>query len=419
VSLQSEARRRTPPTSPETLDRIRLLPALQQPDWQDHPALNDSRNALSDAEPLVDAEHVRTLRLLLAEVAAGRMQIVQAGDCAEDPAEHTYRHLGRKLDLLEALAGVMRRGTGLPVLGVGRIAGQFAKPRSSPFEVIDGVRLPSYRGPLVNAPEPTAAARTADPARLADCHRSAAAMMRLLNSPGVLNPAPLLWTSHEALVLDYELPQIRPADDGRFYLTSTHWPWIGERTRQPQGAHVALMSAVANPVSCKVGPSTTPAQVVELCGLLDLDREPGRLTLISRMGSKINEALPALVTAVRAAGHPVIWLCDPMHGNTISAPSGHKTRLVTAVRDEMVAFQRIVTESGGVAGGVHLETTPDPVTECAAGQADIGGVGHHYTTLCDPRLNPEQALTLLTDWTAVPFSRGPVAHPLPGTPIHP
>ena len=398
MTVQSEVHR-----TPQILDRLRLLPALQQPDWQDHPELPGSRSALADTTPLVDVDHIRTFRLLLAEVAAGRMQIVQAGDCAEDPAEHTHRHLGRKLDLLEAMAGVMRRNTGRPVLCVGRIAGQFAKPRSSAIDVVGDLELPSYRGPLVNLPEPTAEARRPDPARMLECHASATAMMRLLNSPGVLTPAPLLWTSHEALVLDYELPQVRRADDdGLLYLTSTHWPWVGERTRQPDGAHVALMREIANPVACKVGPKTTPEQAVELCGLFDPDREPGRLTLISRMGPAIEKGLPALVDAVRAAGHPVIWLCDPMHGNTIPAPSGHKTRLLTSVRAEMTAFQRIVAEHGGIAAGVHLETTPDPVTECSADADRTGEVGNHYTTLCDPRLNPQQALSLVTGWSANP-----------------
>ena len=208
-----------------------------------------------------------------------------------------------------------------------------------------------------------------------------------------------MWTSHEALLLDYELPMVRRQPDGGLLLGSAHWPWIGERTRQVDGAHVALLAAVDNPVACKVGPQMTPEQILALCERLDPRREPGRLTLIARMGADaVRAALPPLVRAVRAAGHPVIWLTDPMHGNTVNSPVGLKTRCVETVIREVTDFQSAVAEAGGVDGGLHLETTPDQVTECAVGESEIPGVGEKYTSLCDPRLNPSQAVAVASAW---------------------
>ena len=376
------------------------MPAAQQPGWESHPELPDIRRKLAGRAPLVDPNHTELLRLIMADVATGRMQIIQAGDCAEDPAEHSPRQLRRKVSLLHSLAGVMQTNTRRPVLCVGRIAGQFAKPRSRPTERVGNRELPAFRGILVNDREPTPGARRPDPRRLLAGHHAAATMMNFLNGDPGREPGPRLWTSHEALILDYEVPQLRRTEDGALTLASTHWPWVGERTRQPDGAHVALLAAVTNPVAAKVGPDATEDALLDLCGRLDPDREPGRLALISRMGPAIGTALPGLVTAVRRAGHPVSWLCDPMHGNTVQAPCSRKTRHVGAVLREVGEFQRIVTDRGGVAAGLHLETTPDQVTECVTSEADVDRIGDNYTTLCDPRLNPQQALSVAAAWSA-------------------
>jgi 3-deoxy-7-phosphoheptulonate synthase len=213
-----------------------------------------------------------------------------------------------------------------------------------------------------------------------------------------------VWTSHEALLLDYEVPLVRSDETGRRYLASTHWPWIGYRTNQLDGAHVALLASVANPVASKVGPGMSTDELLALCERLDPDREPGRLTLIARMGAEaVAEQLPAMAAAVRAAGHPVIWLSDPMHGNTVTAPEGRKTRLVETVLREVKEFQNAIADAGAVVGGLHLETTPDDVTECAHDEHSLESVGDRYTTLCDPRLNPAQALEVAAAWQGRPL----------------
>lgn len=394
---------RSPPTEDE-VRRYLSLPAAQQPDWGDAWLVDKVRADLAALPGLVAWDEVRQLRALLAEAAAGRLLIVQAGDCAEDPADCVPEVVDRKVGLLDALAGVVRMRTGLPVVRVGRIAGQFAKPRSRPTERVDGVELPVFRGLVVNGTEPEPMARRADPLRLVTGYRAAAtAMDRLRRQAGSWTPLPdpAVWTSHEALLLDYELPLLRRSDDGRLLLASTHWPWIGERTRDPAGAHVRLLADVANPVACKVGPGCTPAELLELCAALDPGREPGRLTLVARFGAgRPTDRLAGLVSAVREAGHPVIWLCDPLHGNTVTAPGGLKTRLLTAVLQEVGEFLTAVRRGGGVAGGLHLEATPDPVAECVADAAALGDAGRSgpYTTLCDPRLNPAQALTVAAAW---------------------
>jgi 3-deoxy-7-phosphoheptulonate synthase len=342
--------------------------------------------------------------MLLAEAASGTYQIIQAGDCAEDPAESGPQDINRKIGLIDALAGVMKINTGRPVIRIGRIAGQFAKPRSSPTEVVDGQELPVYRGHLVNGPAPTLGERRADPDRMLACYAAAEQATTFLRQrTGAWMPptgAPV-WTSHEALILDYERPLLRRTAGGQSFLASTHLPWIGERTRDPEGSHVRMLAHVANPVACKVGPTMTPAELVNLCARLDPGREPGRLTLIARMGvSQVAAKLPALVAAVRDAGYPVSWLCDPMHGNTIKTFMGLKTRSVHTVIEEIVAFQQAVADAGGIAAGLHLETTPDDVTECTWNEARSADVGRRYTTLCDPRLNPQQAFAVAGAWSA-------------------
>jgi 3-deoxy-7-phosphoheptulonate synthase len=379
--------------------QIRLLPAEQQPQWRHHPDLPRISSALAAAPALIGPAEIDGLRGLLAEAAAGRLQILQAGDCAEDPTQNSSQCLSRKLGLVEALAAVMRVSTGLPVLTVGRIAGQFAKPRSRDSEQAGGVTLPVYRGPMINRPDPDLVARRHDPSLMLTCHAAAAATVRYLSRTEAGRTAPLLWTSHEALVLDYELPQLRRGEGAGLILTSAHWPWIGLRTCQPAYAHVAMLAAVSNPVACKVGPGTTAAEVVDVCARLDPLREPGRLTLIARMGAAaVTERLPALVTAVRRAAHPVIWLCDPMHANTTTTDGGRKTRLVSALVSEVRGFQQAVRGAGGTAGGLHLEVTPDPVTECVSSAAELPALGERYTTLCDPRLNPRQAIEVAAAW---------------------
>jgi 3-deoxy-7-phosphoheptulonate synthase len=345
---------------------------------------------------------VRALRALLARAATGTALVAQVGDCAEDPAQATAAGVARRTALLEELADLLELASGKPVLRVGRIAGQFAKPRSKPTEVVDGIELPVYRGHLVNSPEPDPKARRPDPERMLTGHQAARQVIAHL---GWGDPAerlladPQVWTSHEALLLDYELPQVRRDANGTALLTSTHWPWIGERTRRLDGAHVALLAAVANPVACKVGPTMTVDELLELCARLDPGREPGRLTLISRMGlPAISKRLAPLVAAVRASGHPVIWLCDPMHGNTVPTPGGLKTRYLETLAAELRAFQEAVSAAGGVVGGLHLETTPDDVLECVADASQVHRVGERYTSFCDPRLNPDQAAELVSAW---------------------
>ncbi|MFF2661020.1 3-deoxy-7-phosphoheptulonate synthase [Kitasatospora sp. NPDC058032] len=377
-------------------------PAGQQPDWPDPVELAAVRKELADRPALVAAAGVHRLRALLARVAQGRAHVLQAGDCAEDPQESTFGDVARKAALLDLLAGRLKLTTHRPVVRIGRIGGQYAKPRSRPTERCDGIELPVYRGHLVNGPEPDRARRTPDPRRLTAGYEAARRVMDHLGrlapgEPAAVGPPP--WTSHEALLLDYELPLLRRDERGRPLLASTHFPWIGERTRDPDGAHVALLARVVNPVGCKVGPATAVEELLRLCALLDPGREPGRLTLIARLGAdRVAEVLPGLVRAVRTAGHPVVWLSDPMHGNTVTGPDGLKTRLVPALVREVEAFQQAVRSEGGVDGGLHLETTPDDVTECADDGAGLARVGDKYTSLCDPRLNPGQALAVVSAW---------------------
>jgi 3-deoxy-7-phosphoheptulonate synthase len=399
---------RVPLDVPRGEEPWQFVPAQQQPDWHNPLRAATVRAELARLPGLVAWEEVQALRMLLAEVAAGKYQIVQAGDCAENPTECGPTQIARKVGLLNTLAEVMKANTGRPVVRIGRIAGQFAKPRSAATEIVDGIELPTYRGHLVNSPAPTLQARRADAERMLDCydaaHRTTTYLRRHTGGWTSLTGAPV-WTSHEALVLDYELPLLRSAPTGQTMLASTHLPWIGERTRQPDGAHVQILAEVANPVACKVGPSTTVQELVSLCDRLDPAREPGRLTLIARMGAhRVMDALPPLVAAVRAAGHPVAWVCDPMHGNTVRSPGGLKTRSVDTLIREVGGFQQAVLLEGAIPAGLHLETTPDRVTECAWTDTDFSSVGQRYSSLCDPRLNPQQAITVAGAWGA-PASR--------------
>lgn len=392
----------------DLLERVQNCEALQQPQWSEPSQLNDAQAYLRESPALVQLEDILALRAVLARVAAGEALVIQSGDCAEDMDEYEPGHVARKAAVLDLLAGAFRLVTEQPVVRVGRIAGQFAKPRSKPSEVVGDVELPVYRGDMVNGREAHSGSRQHDAQRLVKGYNAAREIMQHLGwmedrATGAVLAGPPAWTSHEMLVLDYEVPLLREDGHGRVYLGSTHWPWIGERTRQEEGAHVTLLSAVLNPVACKVGPNITPSQLLTLCERLDPRREPGRLTLIARMGaSAVAERLPPLVKAVREAGHPVIWLSDPMHGNTVVAPCGNKTRLVQTIAEEIAAFRQAVTAAGGVAGGLHLETTPDEVTECANDADALHQVASRYRSLCDPRLTPWQAITAVMAWNTSP-----------------
>jgi 3-deoxy-7-phosphoheptulonate synthase len=395
----------------------RPAPAHQQPDWLDAAEALRIRKHLALRSPLVSLEDVCALRTQLARVAAGDALIMQAGDCAEDPADCDDERVLQKVAAIDQCAVMLAKAGGRPALRIGRIAGQFAKPRSRPLERIGDIDLPVYRGHMVNGPSADPRSRFPDPRRILTGYLAASRMMAVLGWTGTSGRADLLewsdgpdqpesavdesvvWTSHEALLLDYELPMLRGTDGGPRWLASTHFPWIGDRTRQPDGAHVALLAAVANPVACKVGPGMSPDELTAVCRRLDPEREPGRLTLIARMGANsVADLLPALVRRVRDAGHPAIWLCDPMHGNTVSTPDGRKTRLLTAISREIRDFRHAVEQAGGVPGGLHLEITPDDTTECVRDESQLARVSDRYASLCDPRLNPLQACSVIEAW---------------------
>ncbi|KUJ69101.1 hypothetical protein ACZ90_14285 [Streptomyces albus subsp. albus] len=381
----------------------RRRPAAQQPDWPDPALLRRVRARLADTAPLVPPHEILDLRRLLSRAAHADAFVVQLGDCAEPFDPPTFAGTAARVDLLHSTARTVSRALHRTAIPIGRIAGQYAKPRSSPTERVGDLVLPSFRGHLVNDPAPHPAARIPDAMRLLRGHGHAGAVLGLLRElagsgmamPGALaGRAPAVWTSHEALVLDYEEPLVRRDQvTGAWCLTSTHLPWIGARTCDPDGAHVRFLSGVANPVGLKVGPATTPAQLTELCARLDPDHQPGRLVLISRMGAeRVRTALPELVAAVARQGHPVVWVCDPVHGNTVTAATGHKTRHVEAVCDEVAGFFAAVRAARGWPGGVHLEATPDEVTECVGGTPGVAEreLPLRYETACDPRLNGRQ-----------------------------
>ena len=399
--------------------------------------------------PLVFAGEARNLTQRLAQVANGEAFLLQAGDCAESFDAFSADAIRDKLKLILQMAVVLMYSAGVPVVKVGRIAGQFGKPRSSPTETINGVELPSFRGHIVNDIAFDEAARRPDPERMLTAYQQSAATLNLLRAftnggfgdlsrvhawnqefvatsnegrtyeamadeidralrfmkacgVDIQAEARLqnvdFWTSHEALILGYEEALTRQDSlTGDWYDCSAHMLWIGDRTRQLDGAHVAFLAGVGNPVGCKVGPSVTPDEVVALCEVLNPGRVPGRLTLISRMGAEtIDATLPPLLEAVRDAGHPVVWACDPMHGNTFTAPSGRKTRHFDAVLAEIGGFFRAHQQAGTWPGGVHVELTGDDVTECLGGAEEIldADLDTRYETMCDPRLNARQSLDL-------------------------
>ena len=421
-------------------------PAAQQPGWPDPAQVSEVTGQLAALPPLVIAAECDALTERLAAVTRGEAFVLQGGDCAETFAGATADAVRGKLQTLLQMAVVLTYGAQVPIVKIGRMAGQFAKPRSQPDEVHDGVRLPAYRGDAINGLDFTAQARTPDPARLirayhcsavtlnlcrafttggyADLHQvhawnqdfvarspsgqryervageidRALAFMRACGAdPDELRSVEF-YASHEALVLDYEQALTRTdSRTGQRYDTSAHFLWIGERTRALGGAHVEFARAIANPVGVKLGPGADPADVLALIERLNPRARPGRLTLITRMGAgRVRATLPPLVKAVTASGAPVAWVCDPMHGNTFEAPSGHKTRRFNDVLDEVQGFFEVHRGLGTHPGGIHIEFTGDNVTECVGGSYQIAAADLHrrYETACDPRLNRSQALDL-------------------------
>jgi len=422
------------------------LVAAQQPNWPDKAALAKAVEQLRTFPPLVFAGECDTLKEKIAEAAEGRAFWLQGGDCAETFAGATADSIRNRMKTILQMAAVLQYGASLPVLKVGRMAGQFAKPRSNDNETRGDVTLPAYRGDAVNDLEFTLESRTPDPQRLVRVYQTSVSTLNLvrafthggfadlrrvhewnkgfirdsavgeryeqmaneigralafMHSAGV-DPDAFrsvdLYSSHEALILEYERALTRI--DSRTqepYDVSAHFVWIGERTRKIDGAHVDFCSKIRNPIGVKLGPKTQVDEVLALIEKLDPNREPGRLTFITRMGAGVvREALPKLVEGVTKSGAKVLWVCDPMHGNTYEAPSGYKTRKFDDVLDEVRGFFEVHKKLGTHPGGIHIELTGDDVTECVGGGEQIShdDLSSRYETACDPRLNHTQSLEL-------------------------
>ena len=429
-------------------DTWKSFEASQQPIWPDNNSLQKVLDELSALPPLVFAGEARNLTEQLAAVSQGKAFLLQAGDCAEsfDTSADSIRD---RLRVILQMAVILTYYTGVPVVKVGRIAGQFAKPRSSDTETVDGLELPSFRGHMVNDINFNEDSRAANPKRLLTAYNRAAATLNLLRAftKGgfaalsrvhqwnrefvAASPAGQRYeiladeidravsfmqacgidgdklselsevdfhTSHEALILGYEEALTRQDSlTGEWYDCSAHMLWIGERTRELDGAHVEFLRGVKNPIGCKLGPDADAKDVLTLCETLNPERVPGRLTLISRMGSEtVSEKLPLILETVQEAGHPVVWVCDPMHGNTFSTENGHKTRHFDDILKEITAFFEAHNKVGTYPGGVHLELTGDDVTECLGGgaQLDADDLSKRYETMCDPRLNGSQSIDI-------------------------
>ena len=425
------------------------FPAVQQPQWPDSGALDNALKQISAFPPLVFAGEARSLQTALGQVASGNAFLLQAGDCAESFEEFSAVNIREKLRVILQMAVMLTYSMGVPVVKVGRIAGQFAKPRSNNTETVNGVELPVFRGHMVNGPDAHAEARIPNPDRLVQAYHQAASTLNLVraftkggfadlnrvhawNQEFVAQSAEGkryedvaseieralafmracgidtetntalhqvdVYTSHEALILGYEEALTRQDSlTGGWYDCSAHMLWIGERTRQLDGAHVEFLRGVGNPIGCKIGKTTDVDYVLSLCETLNPARIPGRLTLISRMGANdVEEALRPLLRAVRDAGHPVVWACDPMHGNTYSAPNGRKTRHLEDIVKEITGFVKAHRAEGTWPGGIHIELTGENVTECLGGSAGLGNddLDTRYETVCDPRLNGRQSIDL-------------------------
>ncbi|MGH3941352.1 MAG: class II 3-deoxy-7-phosphoheptulonate synthase [Pseudonocardiaceae bacterium] len=427
------------------LDAALARPALQQPSWPDPEAVHKVRAVLESVPPITVPAEVDRLRDQLAAVARGEAFLLQGGDCAETFVDNTEPHLRANIRTLLQMAVVLTYGSSMPVVKVGRVAGQYAKPRSAER---DALGLVSYRGDMINSLVATPEARVHDPSRLIRAYANAAAAMNLVRALSMAGMADLhkvhdwnkdfvrrspagaryealageidrglrfmsacgvedsslhsteIYASHEALVLDYERAMLRldnTTEVPSLYDLSAHFLWVGDRTRALDGAHIAFAELLANPIGIKLGPSTTPDQAVEYIERLDPHGVPGRLTLISRMGAqRVRDVLPQIVAKVTASGHQVIWQCDPMHGNTIESTTGYKTRHFDWVVDEVQGFFEVHHALGTYPGGIHVELTGEDVTECLGGAQDISDadLSGRYETACDPRLNTQQALEL-------------------------
>lgn len=427
------------------LDYWRQLPIKQQPQWPDARDVESVSTQLSTLPPLVFAGEVDTLRSRLAQAAQGKAFLLQGGDCAETFAGATADKIRNRIKTVLQMAVVLTYAAEMPVIKMGRMAGQFAKPRSSDTETRDGVTLPAYRGDIVNGYDFTEEARTANPERLLQAYNTSVSTLNLIrafttggfadlrevhswNKGFAQNPANIqyealakdidraikfmaacgsdfealktteFFVSHEALLMDYERPMTRiDSRTGHPYNTSAHFLWIGERTRELDGAHVDFLSRVRNPIGVKLGPTTDVENMKQLIDKLDPNREPGRLTFITRMGAgKIRDALPPLLEAIKDMDANPLWITDPMHGNGITTPNGYKTRRFDDVMDEVRGFFEAHREVGTFPGGVHVELTGDDVTECLGGSEHIDekDLESRYESLCDPRLNHMQSLEL-------------------------
>jgi len=429
----------------------REFPIKQVPEYPDLSSLKEVEETLGKRPPLVFAGEVQDLRKKLGDVANGKAFLLQGGDCAESFAEFSANNIRDSFKVILQMAVALTFGAGLPVVKVGRMAGQFAKPRSAPTEVIDGMELPSYRGDMVNGIEFNEVNRIPDPTRLLNVYDHSAATLNLLrafsqggmanldqvhswNSEYIKNTAQSkkfdqlsekideclqfmaacgvrsdntrslmeteFYTSHEALLLNYEEAMTRKdtiTNQKELFTTSAHMVWIGDRTRQIDGAHVEYMRGIANPIGLKCGPSLATDDLLRLIDVLNPDNIPGRLTLIARMGADhVMAKLPELLRAVDRAGAQVVWCCDPMHGNTVKASSGYKTRRLEDVMREVEGFFAAHDSVGTYPGGIHFEMTGQNVTECVGGVVSVTeeSLGDRYHTHCDPRLNASQSLEL-------------------------
>ncbi len=421
------------------------LVAGQQPEWPDARALRDAVETLASYPPLVFAGECDVLRSRLASAARGEAFVLQGGDCAETFASATADNIRDRIKTVLQMAAVLTYGASLPVVKIGRMAGQYAKPRSSGSETRDGVTLPAYRGDMVNDFAFVEGARTPDPQRLVRAYHAAASTLNLVrafttggfadlrhvhdwNRGFIANSANVryerlahdidkamkfmaacgadfdamrsteFFAAHEALLLDYERPMTRiDSRTGLAYDTSAHFVWVGERTRDLDGAHIDFVSRIQNPIGIKVSPRADPDYLLKLIDKLDPERQPGRLTFITRMGAgTVRSALPPIVERVTDSGAEVTWICDPMHGNTFESESGYKTRNFDDVVDEVLGFFEVHRELGTVPGGIHVELTGNDVTECLGGSEKIldADLKNRYETVCDPRLNHQQSLEL-------------------------
>ncbi len=434
-----------PPEVLDGLDHWRTLPLHQQPAWPDPAAVATAAEELRTLPPLVFAGEIDQLRTRLARAAAGEAFVLQGGDCAETFQAATADRIRARVRTILQMAVVLTYGASLPVVKMGRMAGQMAKPRSSETETRDGTTLPAYRGDMVNGYDFTAASRAHDPARMVRGYHTAASTLNLVraftqggfadlrevhswNRGFAADPANAryegmardidkavrfmaaagadfgelarveFYTAHEALLMEYERAMTRiDSRTGTPVDTSAHFVWVGERTRQLDAGHLDFVSRIRNPIGVKVGPSMTPDELERLIDLADPEREPGRLTLITRMGSsRVRDALPPLLEAVGGFGATPLWITDPMHGNGITTPTGYKTRRFDDVVDEVVGFFAAHRAAGTHPGGMHVELTGDDVTECLGGSEHIdeATLATRYESVCDPRLNHSQSLEL-------------------------